>query len=128
MEFFVVCRAVSLGRILLVDDDEDLRTTIGAVLQAEGYEVVEARNGLHALQQLMRNPLPSAILLDMTMPVMTGFEFLEIQKEDPRIKAIPVIAVTVYSKVADLQGVVAVVKKPFDLEQLTTVLRKVLGR
>ena len=118
---------MSLGRILLVDDDEDLRTTVGAVLQAEGYEVVEARNGLHALQQLMRNPLPAAILLDMTMPVMTGFEFLEIQKEDPRIKAIPVIAVTVYAKVAELKGVVAVVKKPFDLEQLTGVLSKVLG-
>ena len=119
---------MSLGRILLVDDDEDLRTTVGAVMQAEGYEVVEARNGLHALQQLMRSPLPQAILLDMTMPVMTGFEFLEIQKEDPRIREIPVIAVTVYSKVADLQGVVAVVKKPFDLDQLVAVLHKVLGR
>ena len=119
---------MSKGRVLLVDDDEDLRSTLGAVLQAEGYEVVEARNGLHALQQLMRNPLPGVILLDMTMPVMTGFEFLDIQKEDPRIRAIPVIAVTVHAKVADLAGVVAVVHKPFDLEQLVGVLRKVLYR
>jgi len=119
---------VSLGRVLLVDDDEDIRATLGAVLQAEGFEVVEARNGLHALQQLMRNPLPLAILLDMTMPVMTGFEFLEIQKEDPRIRAIPVIAVTVHAKVADLPGVARVVRKPFDLEQLLAVLREVLAR
>jgi len=120
--------AVGTGRILLVDDDEDIRATLGAVLQAEGYEVVEARNGLHALQQLMRSPLPRAILLDMTMPVMTGFEFLDFQKEDPRIRAIPVVAVTVHAKVADLPGVARVVRKPFDLEQLLAVLREVLAR
>jgi CheY-like chemotaxis protein len=119
---------VGTGRILLVDDDEDVRMTLGAVLQAEGYEVVEARNGLHALQQLMRKPLPVAILLDMTMPVMTGFEFLDVQQEDPRIRAIPVIAVTVHARVADLPGVAAVVRKPFDLEQLLVVLRDVLAR
>ncbi|MCA1828270.1 MAG: response regulator [Myxococcales bacterium] len=115
-------------RILLVDDDEDIRLTLGAVLQAEGFEVVEARNGLHALQQLMRKELPRAILLDMTMPVMTGFEFLDIQKEDPRIRDIPVIAVTVHAKVADLPGVARVVRKPFDLEDLLKVLREVLAR
>ncbi len=117
-----------MTRVLLVDDDEDVRTTLGAVLQAEGYDVVEARNGLHALQQLLRSPLPAVILLDMTMPLMTGFEFLDVQKEDPRIRDIPVIAVTVHAKVAELAGVVRVVKKPFDLEQLLRLLRDVLGR
>ena len=120
-------RPVSLGRVLLVDDDEELRGTVGAVLQAEGFEVVEARNGLHALQQLMRSPLPALILLDMTMPVMTGFEFLEYKQEDPRIREIPVIAVTAYDKVAAVPGVVKVVRKPFDLSQLMEVLRSVLA-
>jgi CheY-like chemotaxis protein len=112
----------------VVDDDEDVRSTLGAVLQAEGFEVVEARNGLHALQQLMRNPLPRAILLDMTMPVMTGFEFLDLRKEDPRIRSIPVIAVTVHARVAEMPGVAAVVRKPFDLEDLLAVLKAVLAR
>jgi CheY-like chemotaxis protein len=118
---------VALGRVLLVDDDEELRGTIGAVLQAEGFEVIEARNGLHALQQLLRPPLPGAILLDMTMPVMTGFEFLEYKGEDPRIRDLPVIAVTAYDKVKAIPGVVRVVRKPFDLSQLLEVLRSVLA-
>ncbi len=118
---------VSLGRVLLVDDDEELRATVGAVLQAEGFEVLEARNGLHALQQLMRTPLPGAILLDLTMPVMTGFELLDLKSQDPRIRAIPVIALTAYDKVSAIAGVVAVVRKPFDLAQLLQVLRGVLA-
>lgn len=118
---------MSLGRVLLVDDDEEVRGTLGAVLVAEGLEVVEARNGLHALQQLLRNPLPDLILLDMTMPVMTGFEFLELQQEDPRIRAIPVIAVTVHERVAEIRGVERLVRKPFDLTELIQVIREVLA-
>jgi CheY-like chemotaxis protein len=118
---------VGRGRVLLIDDDEVLRGTVGAVLQAEGFEVIEARNGLHALQQLMRSPLPSVILLDMTMPVMTGFEFLEYKEQDPRVRHLPVIAVTAYDKVATIPGVVRVVRKPFDLSQLLELLRSVLA-
>ena len=118
---------MSTGRVLVVDDDEEVRGTLGAVLQAEGFEVIEARNGLHALQQLLRFPLPDLILLDMTMPVMTGFEFLELQEEDPRIRAIPVIAVTVHARVAELRGVQRLVRKPFDLTELLKVIREVLA-
>ena len=118
---------MSTGRVLVVDDDEEVRGTLGAVLQAEGFEVIEARNGLHALQQLLRFPLPDLILLDMTMPVMTGFEFLELQEEDPRIRAIPVIAVTVHARVAEIRGVQRLVRKPFDLTELLKVIREGLA-
>jgi len=118
---------VKRGRVLLVDDDEELRGTLGAVLQAEGLEVLEARNGLHALQQLMRTPLPDVILLDLAMPLMSGFEMLDLKKEDPRIRSIPVIAVTAFEKAALMPGVVAVVRKPFDLAELLEVLRLVIG-
>lgn len=118
---------VSLGRVLLVDDDEELRATLGAVLQAEGFEMLEAPNGLHALQQLLRTPLPDVILLDLTMPLMTGFELLDLKSEDPRIRDIPVIALTAYDDVSAIPGVVAVVRKPFDLAQLIEVLRAVLA-
>ena len=114
------------GRILVVDDDEDVRSTLGAVLQAEGFEVIEARNGLHALQQLMRKELPRAILLDMTMPVMTGFEFLDYQAQDPRIRGIPVIAVTAYAKVSEIRGVRMVLRKPFELKRLYAAVREVV--
>jgi len=97
-------REAAMARLLLVDDDEEIRGTLGLALRSEGFEVLEARNGLHALQQLMQTPLPDAILLDMTMPVMTGFEFLEYQAQDPRIRGIPVIAVTAYAKVSEIRG------------------------
>ena len=118
---------MSLGRVLVVDDDEEIRGTLGAVLQAEGFDVLEARNGLHALQQLLRPPLPDVILLDMMMPVMTGFEFLDMQQEDPRIRAIPVVAVTVHTKVAEIRGVRRLVRKPFDLDELLRVIREVVA-
>ena len=118
---------MSLGRVLVVDDDEEIRGTLGAVLQAEGFDVLEARNGLHALQQLLLHPLPDLILLDMMMPVMTGFEFLSMQQEDPRICAIPVVAVTVHAKVAEIRGVRRLVRKPFDLDELLLVIREVLA-
>ena len=116
-----------MPRVLVVDDDDEMRATLGAVLQAEGFDVLEARNGLHALQQLMRTPLPEVILLDMTMPLMTGFEFLEFQREDPRIKAIPVIAITAHAKVAEIKGVARLVRKPYDLDELLRLLREVLA-
>jgi CheY-like chemotaxis protein len=113
--------------VLLVDDDEDIRGTLGAVLQAEGFTVLEARNGLHALQQLMRAPLPDVILLDMIMPLMTGFEFLDLKGEDPRIQHIPVIAITAHAEGTELKGVEELVRKPFDLQELLKVLSRVLA-
>jgi two-component system chemotaxis response regulator CheY len=114
------------ARILLVDDDEDIRGTLGAILQSEGFEVLEARNGLHALQQMIAHPLPDVILLDMMMPLMSGFEFLDVQQGDPRIRDIPVIAVTAYAKVAEVKGVRGLVQKPFDLNDLFNAVREVL--
>lgn len=114
------------ARILLVDDDEDIRGTLGAVLQSDGYDVLEARNGLHALQQMLAHPLPDLILLDMMMPLMSGYEFLDVQQGDPRIKDIPVIAITAHAKVAEVPGVWKLVRKPFDLDELTGALREVL--
>jgi CheY-like chemotaxis protein len=114
------------ARILLVDDDEDIRGTLGAVLQSDGYDVLEARNGLHALQQMLAHPLPDLILLDMMMPLMSGYEFLDVQQGDPRIKDIPVIAITAHAKVAEVPGVWKLVRKPFDLDELNGALREVL--
>lgn len=123
----VHCTLVGLSaRILVVDDDEDIRGTLGAVLQSEGFEIIEARNGLHALQQMLAHPLPDVILLDMMMPLMSGFEFLDVQQLDERIRDIPVIALTAYAKVAEVKGVWGLVRKPFDLNELTGALRAVL--
>lgn len=112
-----------MARILIADDDDDIRTTVAAILASEGHDVVEARNGMHAMQVLHRDPLPEVIILDILMPVMNGFEFLDRMQHDPRIAKIPVLAVTAHAKVGEIRGVVQVIRKPFDLDRLLEAVR-----
>jgi CheY-like chemotaxis protein len=114
------------ARILFIDDDEAVRSSVSRALTAEGFQVVEARNGLHAMQQITTPPLPDVILLDMIMPVMSGYEFLDLHQSDPRIRDIPVIAITGHAKVAEVPCVRRLVRKPFNLREITEALRDVL--
>jgi CheY-like chemotaxis protein len=77
--------------ILVVDDDEALRDSTGALLKAAGYEVSLAENGLDALLQL-RKTFPAVIISDLNMPQMSGFEFLSVVRR--RFPQIPVIAMS----------------------------------
>jgi CheY-like chemotaxis protein len=83
-------------RILLVEDDRDIREAFAEVLEGSGYGVDTAENGLEALELLdeRRNALPCLILLDLMMPVMTGWEFRARQLDDPQLSSIPVLVVT----------------------------------
>jgi len=75
--------------ILIVDDDADTRSLVGASLTEQGFIVYAARDGRHALQILERSSPPALILLDYNMPVMNGKEFLAVKRSDPRWQAIP---------------------------------------
>jgi signal transduction histidine kinase/DNA-binding response OmpR family regulator len=79
--------------VLVVDDDAGLRALVRRMLEREGYVVVEADNGRTALER-MRDHAPGAILLDLMMPEMDGFEFLEVLRGDGANRAIPVIVIT----------------------------------
>lgn len=81
------------AQILVVEDDVSNREMLVRMLTKEGFSVVEAENGSHALEQLAIAK-PSLILLDLMMPVMDGFEFLKILRETPEVSRIPVIIVT----------------------------------
>ena len=85
--------------ILIVEDDADVRGALTAVLESEGYPVVEAAHGQEALQHLCADPAGFCmILLDLWMPVMNGWEFREKQLEDEGLAAIPTIIVTAHNK------------------------------
>ena len=78
-------------QILLVDDDESVRNTIGLLLTSAGYDVATANNGFEALLQIKRS-VPDVIVSDLNMPKMSGFEFLSVARR--RFPDIPVIAMS----------------------------------
>jgi CheY-like chemotaxis protein len=81
-------------RILLVDDDHDLREGVAAALEEAGHTVQRAANGKEALQMLRREEHPAVILLDLLMPVMNGWQFCQAKKDDRAVADIPVIAMS----------------------------------
>ncbi len=113
---------VSMARklILLVEDDPDIAKNLKEVLELEGYEVVVAPNGQKALATLRSREAtrPAVILLDLLMPVMTGWEFLEVQKADVEIKDIPVIALSAAGEKAQAALAQAFIKKPLEIDHL----------
>jgi CheY-like chemotaxis protein len=109
--------------ILVVDDDDDLRTAIRQSLEDEGYSVTEASNGREALRALAA---PGAtidlVLLDLMMPVMSGWEFLTQLRCDPRIGQTKVVVLTATPDRCPAD-VSACVKKPFSTDRLLDAVR-----
>jgi CheY-like chemotaxis protein len=79
---------MSAHTIMVVDDD-DIRDALGEVLRTTGHEVVTAANGHEALELLRNGVSVCLVLLDLMMPVMDGYRFLEAQREDPDLSSIP---------------------------------------
>jgi CheY-like chemotaxis protein len=102
--------------VLLVEDDADIREAVSSVLEAEGYTVLTAENGAQALAILERGQ-PCVVLLDLMMPVMSGWEFMRVVKENQRLVDMPVVVVSAYSE-RKAEGVRRVLKKPLDVSKL----------
>lgn len=107
----------SAGTILVVDDDAEIRDTLTSLLQHEGYTVLRAENGVQALEQLRRDH-PNVMLLDLMMPVMSGWEVLEELEESGELGRIPIIVVSAMCA----PGARACLRKPVDLEELLAVV------
>ena len=122
---------VSPRRVLVVDDDPSICSALSEVLQEEGFEVASAANGRAALDLLRDGPAPSAILLDLMMPVMDGWDFRQVQLQDPGLRDIPVVVVTAAgfsaATVHAQFGDVALIPKPVPLLDLLTVLGRACG-
>lgn len=80
-------------RLLLVDDDDDLRVSLAEALEDAGYVVIQAANGLKALE-LLESERPDLVLLDLLMPVLNGWQFCQSKNENPATAGIPVIAMS----------------------------------
>jgi DNA-binding response OmpR family regulator len=115
-------KKTSRARVLVVDDESDIVSTIQYRLKFCGFDVITASNGKEGLEKAA-NEKPDIILLDINMPVMDGHEMLERLKNRPDLKDTPVIMLTAYSdrkdiaKTADL-GIADYITKPFDFTEL----------
>ena len=117
--------------VLIVEDDSALREALVQVLADEGYDILSARDGLEAVNCLKKGNRPDVILLDLSMPVVNGWEFRMFQKRDPELAGIPVILITAggYSReeVAWLEPS-AMIPKPVDLSVLLAVVHRFCAR
>ena len=108
-------------RVLVVEDDLEIREAIAGCLEELGVEAVRARDGLEGLERLADGPAPQAILLDLCMPRLDGHGFLARMRQNPAFAEIPVISMTAATHMA-MPEASAHLAKPFDFGELAQIL------
>ena len=113
-------------RLLIIEDERDIRDTLKDFLESEGYDVDSADNGSTALVHLQTHPLPNLILLDMKMPVMNGWEFAAafLEKYDHDCPIVVMTAAADAEKRAAEIHADGWVGKPFELDDLLGKIRQ----
>jgi CheY-like chemotaxis protein len=115
-------------KILVVDDNTDHRELIVIMLEAEGYEVVTAKDGSEGLEQLQANQ-PNLVICDVMMPGIDGIQMVKMLRQLPEQKSTPVLMITAHGDVRESAinaGANQTLGKPFDLDELITEVRKIL--
>ena len=121
-----------MARILVVDDEEQVRLLLRQVLERSGYQVIEASNGKVALD-LIREEAVDLIITDLVMPEKEGMEMIiELKKEFPEIKVIAIsgggrVAPEEYLRISRVLGAMRTFAKPIDRKELLTAVEGVLG-
>ena len=119
------------AKILIVDDDQDIRRLLGHRLKADDYETVFASDAITAVN-MARKEEPDLVLLDLGLPAGDGYIVMERMRTMPALESIPVIIVTardvrVEQETAALAGADAIFQKPFDHGRLLDAIRHALG-
>lgn len=114
--------------VLVVDDDDEIRTLLGAILEDEGYGVREASDGREAMDVLHDGAeLPAVILLDLMMPVMSGLDVLDALAGSERLRRIPVVVMTAAPEKAVGRAFAGLIQKPFEVGTLLHEIRRFEG-
>lgn len=119
-----------MTRILLVEDDEMNRDIISRQLRWDGFQIIIATDGRQALE-IAQAERPDLILMDMGLPIMTGWEATALIKADPGLRHIPVIALTAFAMAEDRarsleSGCDAYETKPINFTRLLAIIRRLL--
>jgi CheY-like chemotaxis protein len=121
----VVAHSPHKPLILVVEDHEFAREALATLLQTMGYQTLDAANGKDALAMLAKGTRPDLILLDLMMPVMDGWEFMQRQRKDWRLCTIPTIVVTGVASHDPRcleMPIVRFLPKPYSAEQLLAAI------
>lgn len=120
-------------RVMVVDDNDDVRRLLRKVLEAAGHDVIDATGGREALK-LLQDVEPDLILMDVRLPGgMDGMEATASLKEDPRLKRVPVVALTASVTASDRQQAIAsgcsgFISKPVDVTAIPELVRQFIAR
>ena len=114
--------------VLVVEDDVDLRESLSQALQDHGFAVTQAGNGQQALDLLHSGIRPAVILLDLMMPVLSGWELRDVLRDDPELSRIPTLVISAYMDGTE-QEVLALpaddcIRKPFHLRVLIEAIER----
>lgn len=117
--------------VLVVDDSNTNIVLLEAILNDKGYQIETALNAKEAYQIIDRQ-IPDLILLDLLMPKINGYDFLQHIKEDPKTSQIPVIIVSAVTEAENIKktidmGAVDFIKKPIDIQELIEKVSKILS-
>jgi DNA-binding response OmpR family regulator len=128
----ITLRDIGMGKkILVVDDEEDIRVTVSQILEACGYEVVLAENGLKALERLEEG-MPDLVILDIMMPGMSGWDVAARIKGQNRWSSVPIVFLTAKGDdmSVGLGGLAseAYIVKPFDIQKLIASVDQVFKK
>lgn len=113
-----------VSRILVVDDEPDLRFILRKIFERAGHEVTDASHGAHALE-CVRGSLPELVVTDMMMPVMDGRELIRRLRADPATAQVPILAVTGNGELADAAD--ALLAKPYQPDQILAAANTLLA-
>lgn len=112
-------------KILIIEDDHDIRVAYRSALEDHGLEIYSACNGRDGLS-LLSKITPKLIILDISMPIMNGFEFLKAKEQHPAFKDIPVLIVTCHFEKQEALKKHACLFKPIEIDTFTTVVSSYL--
>lgn len=111
--------------ILVVEDDHSIRLMIKDVLEMNGYRIFTANDGNDGIKKLQSIlPEPCIVLLDLMMPGTNGWQFLDIQRNDPQLSAVPIIVCSAYKESALAVNPADFIAKPIQLDTLLEVVKK----
>ena len=121
-----------MPKILIAEDEPDIRELVAFTLRFAGYEVVTAANGEEAVQ-LAALELPDMALMDVRMPRMTGYDACRLMKANPNLRDVPVVFLSAKGQEAEIQsgleaGAEEYLLKPFSPDELTNRVRTILSK